>query len=551
MSGWSRHIDLLASAAAELLVSGRLPNQPPLQDAAATLSARDAVVAELRQLVGAVADTPRHTDPRALTVDDVLHRPGQALHQALTALPRAVPFGTTRPSSSGARKLGQYEALWQQAAHATIGLEAYVDALAELPGTTGWAVLRDLADVSACLPFLDHDLSLALEPTNSGDRELAAAQQALTHPGHQALHIIATELRQRVPSSQPAPDQPAQHRGPATAAARPLLPAARDQQRRLNGASTGFPALPTAASEPLRTARRPLPTTRQPSPNARQPLPTGRQHLPTAEQVDRTMAWYSHTLSQRSTRLSIADFKATRRLLEYGSALAADALTSVLPEPTAAVDALARTAHAAERLRGTPAKSASAPHLPLLAASRDLLEQLTHIAVQARSSAQDAAPGQLHELFAPVLAFASRMPQIADALDLSVREALADQTLLVPGSTTQRGATFAGWITATMQGATTETPAIAAGTSQLADAARRVPPALKQALTQALSEPAACDTNASSSPARTAREHAGHARADLREALRRRATDDSAWRPEPLPEHPRLAIPPTAAGRRH
>ncbi len=42
---------------------------------------------------------------------------------------------------------------------ATIGLEGYVDALNRLPDHHAWNVLRDLADVAAAIPYLDHDLS--------------------------------------------------------------------------------------------------------------------------------------------------------------------------------------------------------------------------------------------------------------------------------------------------------------------------------------------------------------------------------------------------------
>jgi hypothetical protein len=96
VSGWAQHIDDLASSAAALLVEG--PARPqPLVDARAALAARDAVLLELRALVGAVSDVPQIGEVRELTVFDIVHRSGQALHQALSELPRAE---SCRPTSS-------------------------------------------------------------------------------------------------------------------------------------------------------------------------------------------------------------------------------------------------------------------------------------------------------------------------------------------------------------------------------------------------------------------------------------------------------------------
>lgn len=97
MTGWAQHIDDLAAAAAALLVEG--PARPQaLVDPRAALAARDAVLVELRALVGAVSDVPQIGEVRELTVFDIVHRSGQALHQALSELPRAVPLApSSRP----------------------------------------------------------------------------------------------------------------------------------------------------------------------------------------------------------------------------------------------------------------------------------------------------------------------------------------------------------------------------------------------------------------------------------------------------------------------
>ena len=92
MNGWGRYIDDLAAASAALLNEGRSGPQPLVQPVTA-LVARDVVLTELRQLVGAVSQSPRFAEVRELTLFDIVHRPGQSLHQALSELPRAVPFG--------------------------------------------------------------------------------------------------------------------------------------------------------------------------------------------------------------------------------------------------------------------------------------------------------------------------------------------------------------------------------------------------------------------------------------------------------------------------
>ena len=81
------------------------------------------------------------------------------LHQALSQLPRAVPFGAARVSGDVDRTLLAYEQHWQRAANAALALEGYVDSVGRLPDHIAWYVLRDLADLSACLPYPDRDLS--------------------------------------------------------------------------------------------------------------------------------------------------------------------------------------------------------------------------------------------------------------------------------------------------------------------------------------------------------------------------------------------------------
>jgi len=114
---------------------------------------------QLRELVGSVGATPRSALIGALTVVDLVHRPGQALHQVLSELPRAVPFGTAEPVWTIDRFLPAYEQQWRKAAHATVGLERYLGAVGQLPDCHAWAALQGSGDLSAALPVLDDVLS--------------------------------------------------------------------------------------------------------------------------------------------------------------------------------------------------------------------------------------------------------------------------------------------------------------------------------------------------------------------------------------------------------
>jgi len=76
-------------------------------------------------------------------------------------------------------------------------------------------VLRDLADLAAAIPTLDHDLSEALLPWLKGGADLAVPYAMLTHPGHDAVRVCSSEIRSRVPavppSTTPPPSVPAVH----------------------------------------------------------------------------------------------------------------------------------------------------------------------------------------------------------------------------------------------------------------------------------------------------------------------------------------------------
>ena len=413
MNTWARHLDDLAAATSQLLIDGAVQPQP-LADPDAVMAARDAVLVQLRQLLGSIGDAPRFATVRELTLHDVVHRPAQALHQTLSKLPRAVPFGTAELGAAEDKTLTAYERAWQQAARATIGLEAYVEVLRELPDSHAWLALRDLTDVAAALPYLDHDLSEAVVPRLKLGEDWGLPYRMLTHPGHDALRVVSGEVRARVPAAEP----------PTSDARSP----ARGQQ----------PVHPSSSQVPGQAAVTGPSSARG---DRRDPSDRVADGPHAVRDLAGAMTRYTHAVSARGANLSVADVKGVRRLLEYGSLHAATVLERAAPAVPGAAEAaraLRATAASADRLREAHARSMTAPHVELAAASKDLLGQTTALAGQAAQLTDRATPQELRRLAAPALGFAQCVPALAGALDLSVREALAARLMLVPGTTSER-----------------------------------------------------------------------------------------------------------------
>lgn len=93
----------------------------------------------------------------------------------------------------------------QRAARASVSLEGYLDGLGRLPDHHAWDVLRDLTDIAAALPYLDHDLSEAVLPLLTSGEDFGVPYRMLTHAGHDALRLVSTELRARVPAAERPP----------------------------------------------------------------------------------------------------------------------------------------------------------------------------------------------------------------------------------------------------------------------------------------------------------------------------------------------------------
>ena len=515
-------MDELAAAATTLLIHGASPQQP-LQDPYGALVARDTVLQQLRQLTGAVGDVPQFTEVRELTLADVVHRPAHALHHALSGLPRALRFGVGELAGTDVHRLAPYEQAWQRAAAATGGLEGYRDVLGQLPDSTAWQVLRDLTDVAAALPYLDHDLSEALLPEREVARDLDVPYRMLTHPGHDALRIVTAEVRTRVP---------------ATA----------DRLR-------GTPRIERHGQQPSHSPMQTMDVRASNGPVVRRPRAEADRRTstpPAAEALGEAMVRTAHAVSARGSHVSVADVKAARRLLELGSLHAASVLERAAPALAGAADVahgLRATAKAADGLRDAPARSMTPPHLEIIAASRDLLTELTGLAAQAARLPGGAAAHDLHRLAAAALPFAEHVPTLAAALDLSVREALADRLMLIPGTTADPRTSSISWVTITMGPRRDGPPAIVLGTEQLATTARRLPPVVWHAR-QELARHAGAVPTAAEQAVLDARRHVGAARIELRQALAQRTSNQPDVLGSQLPANPRVSAQPPAGRQR-
>ena len=488
MTGWGHHIDELAAATASLLLANSVRTSP-MSDLRGALASRDAVVAELRALVALVSGVPRFTETHALTAHDITHRPGQALHQALTGLPRAAGgFGDENPTFYLEVNLPPYEQFWRDAARACVGLEGYVDALGRVPDVRSWSVLRDLADIAAALPALDYGLSESILPFLKGGEDLAVPYAILTHADHDSVRLCATEIRARVPAA------PVSGR------------------------------VPTAPEVVLGDGG-----------------------------LDRVMSGYVRLVLDWGRNLSVGDMRAVSRLLEAGSAGAAQVLERSATVVAGAGDAAATLREVgplAKDLRESPTKSLGGESLDVLRHSGELQRRVQALAVQEHQLPSPASETDLRRMAAAVLEFAKHVANVSRALEVAVRESLADGLMLVPSAGDKRDNHLL-WVTDSMrsQSWTDGPPTVLAAAETLARAGERVGPGVRQAQVELSRDQRA--TEPAQAAAVAARTHAGAARAQLREVLARQQMHQPAPLSSPLLAHPRLAPerPGTGLGR--
>lgn len=156
-----------------------------------TLAARDSMVGGLRGLTGVLVGASGSA-AEMLSAGAILADPAYALHRGLCGLPRA-GAGSLAPSEVLAHGRGD----WATAGRAAMALEAHHEQVRGLAGPSAWALLRDVAEVSAALPHLDADLSMRLPGS------WIQAREALQDPeAHGLLRIAAEELRYQLPSAE-------------------------------------------------------------------------------------------------------------------------------------------------------------------------------------------------------------------------------------------------------------------------------------------------------------------------------------------------------------
>lgn len=475
---WGRHFDDLAAATSALLIDG--PDARQVTEPVTALAARDTVLVQLRQLVGAVCEAPRFSEVKPLLLTDIVDRPAKALHQALSALPRAVDFGASEMPDAVDLTLPAYEQHWQRAALAALALEKYVDPVGRLPDGVAWFVLRDLADLANGLVYLDRDLSEAVLPRVKAGEDLGVQYAALTSTGHSVVRLAAGEIRARVPAyvHDTEPNAQLLRRGPAEAG-----------------------------------------------------------------ELDQAIGRYLGNVTANAEQLSVPNLRAMTRLIEFGSRDAGRVLDRVSGVVAGAGDtarALAALGPIAWGIRETPSRSTAQPHLAVIGGSSELGTRMAALAGRADRLAGGASQQEAQRLAAPALEFASRVPALTQALELSVRESLAAGVLLVPNAPRRSNPTALSWVTVGMGPQADGPPAVHRGAIELVRAGAAVGIAARTA-EQALSRHQAVEPTSSQRAVATAVTHAGAARNELRAVLAQRVNDLPAALAGPLPTHPRMA----------
>jgi len=179
--------------------------------------------------------------------------------------------------------------------------------------------------------------------------------------------------------------------------------------------------------------------------------------------------------------------------------------------------------------------------LDLLRHSDDLQRRVQALAAQEHQLPSTASETDLRRLAGPALGFARHVPNLTRALEVAIRESLADGLTLVPSVADKRNTSDLLWVTDSMRSTSWADgpPAVLSAAEQLARAGERVGPAVREAQCelsrhQQAAEPAQV-------AAAAARAHVGAARAQLRAVLAQQQLDRPAPLASPWPAHPRLA----------
>ena len=483
VSGWGQDVDDLADAVADLLTDISVRTSP-LTDAAATLACRDAVVVELRQLAGAVADMPPVARARPLQMFDVTNRPAQALQQALSELPRASQFGAADVDTYFEKGLPPYEQRWRDAARAAVGLEIFVEALGRVPDRHCWSVLRDLADLlQRSRPWTTTCRRLSCRGSMAGRtwrwRTRCSPIPATTPSGSARPRSAAAyrPSRPRPPRRCPAPASSTRR---WTATCGPCWTVARSCRSGTCARSPG------SCSSEARMPRSCSSGRSRPSPVPTSPRPP----------YARSRRWPSSCVTARP--------RPSGRNIWTCCAAVASCWSGWVPWP--------------------------------------------HRNARCPGGASDTA---LRRLAAPALEFAKHVPNLARAVEIAVREALAGGLMLVPSAADKSNTSSLLWVPASRGSGRSwkdGPPVVQQHVSAMARAAEGVAPGVRTAQA-ALDQHQVQIVDPACQAAAQARSHVGAARAQLREVLGQQAGTFPPPLSSPLPSHARLAPDGPVSGR--
>jgi len=276
--------------------------------------------------------------------------------------------------------------------------------------------------------------------------------------------------------------------------------------------------------------------------------------VPGTGELDKAMDRYVRTVLDRGAELSIGDLRAVTRLLQFGGTHAAVVLEraqQTVPGADVAAAALRQVAPLAEQLRDSPAKTLGPEHLDVLRGSGELLVRMGAMATQERALPGGASDTALRRLAAPALEFAKHVPNLARAVEIAVREALAGGLMLVPSAADKSNTSSLLWVPASRGSGRSwkdGPPVVQQHVSAMARAAEGVAPGVRTAQA-ALDQHQVQIVDPACQAAAQARSHVGAARAQLREVLGQQAGTFPPPLSSPLPSHARLAPDGPVSGR--
>jgi len=273
-----------------------------------------------------------------------------------------------------------------------------------------------------------------------------------------------------------------------------------------------------------------------------------------AGELDTAMDRYVRTVLDRASKLSIGDMRAVTRLLQFGSTHAAVVLEraqQAVPGADVAAAALRRVAPLAEQLRDSPVKTLGPEHLDVLRGSGELLARMGGLAAQERALPGGASDTAMRRLATLALEFAKHVPNLARAVEIGVREALAGGLMLVPSAADKSNTSSLLWVPASRgsgRSGKAGPPVVQQHASALARAAEGVAPGVRTAQA-VLDQHQVQIVDPAGRAAAQARSHVGAARAQLREVLGQQAGTFPPPLSSPPPSHPRLAPDGPVSGR--